>query len=256
MAERLFRNQQAEIKKRLPDAEFIYIKSEDSIRQTAREKSGEFSHIIACGGDGTVSQVANGLVGTDAILGILPLGSGNDFARQIGLNIDFDQDFETLLKGWKTPLDVVKTQWGYFLNTFGIGADGLTNYYASRSRFTRGGLRYFSGGLKALIMARPFQVRIVFNDGRTTANHKVWMVTLANGTTEGGRYTISPDSEMNDGILEIIVVKDISRIKLIYEFIKLSLGIPFSRNVIIKYTTASGCTVEPSEPVKVHADGE
>ncbi len=252
----VFRKQEAKIKALFPSAEFIYVQQQDSIQQIAHQKSAQYSHIIACGGDGTVNQVANGLIGTSAVLGVIPLGSGNDFAREIGVSPDIDEALQTLLEGETKQIDVIKTQRGCFLNTFGIGADGLTNYYATNSYFSKGGLRYFLGGIKALIKSKPFAVDLTFEESNKSIRHSVWMVTLANGTTEGGRYTISPTSILDDGIIEIIVVKDVPRLRLIYEFIKLSIGLSLSTQVIAKYTFKSRVRVHPSERVKAHADGE
>ncbi|WP_020402927.1 diacylglycerol/lipid kinase family protein [Gracilimonas tropica] len=255
-AESLFEQKEKELSDRFPGSEFIYIRQNDSIQDIAAQKAQTYSHIIACGGDGTVNQVANGIIDTKAILGVIPLGSGNDFAQSIGLTGSFEQAMETLSGNSVSAIDAVSTDTGYFLNTLGIGVDGATNYYASKSMFRSGFLRYFFGGLKALMNSKPFDLSLKTDGNPVEITHKVWMVTLANGRNEGGRYTISPTSDHSDGVVEIIIVNPVSRYRLIMEFIKLSLGIPF-KNGVIQIRKAKNLIelgVNPSQ--RVHADGE
>ncbi|MDR9419049.1 diacylglycerol/lipid kinase family protein [Gracilimonas sp.] len=255
-SEELFRSKEAFINSNLAHVEFIYIDEEDSISEIAAAKAKEYSHIVACGGDGTVNQVANGIIETDSVMGVLPLGSGNDFAQNIGLNHNFEQNFDTLLNNFTTNIDSVQSEWGYFVNTFGIGVDGLTNFYSSKSRIKNGKYKYFFGGLKALLLAKPFNARIKIPELKRTLDQKIWMVTIANGKTEGGKYKISPGSINNDGEVEIIMVRNISRIELLIEFIKLSLGYSFRTDVVKVLSTSLGCSVNTEFKTKAHADGE
>lgn len=236
--------------------EFVYISENDSIIDVVKNKALEHSHIIACGGDGTVNRVANALVGSECILGVIPLGSGNDFAQSIGLVKDFEKNIDTLLQGKVVRIDLIKSNWGYFINTFGIGVDGLTNYYASKSRFRSGFMRYFLGGLTALLSSKPVRTKISIPDQNIETEQPIWMVALANGKSEGGRYIISPSSVNHDGKVELIVVKSVSRLRLISEFLKLSLGFSFKKNVVSEFTISSAVKIRTSRKLKSHADGE
>lgn len=255
-AESFFRSKEALLRKAFPDSAYIYVGKHDSIRDIVKEKSQAYSHIIACGGDGTVNQTAQGLYGTNCTFGVLPLGSGNDFAQSAGIPLKFDKAFSVLVSGKSKPIDVITYSNGLFLNTCGIGLDGLTNFYASRSTFKTGFMRYFSSGLKALIAAKPFITSIVISVSNQQIERKVWMMTIANGPTEGGRYRISPSSENSDGRAELVVVKDISRFRLFVEFMKLSLGLPFSESVADTFTFTNTIQIRTENPQKVHMDGE
>ena len=244
------------LRKAFPDSTYIYVGKHDSIKNIVRKKSQSFSHIIACGGDGTVNQTAHGLHRTNCILGVLPLGSGNDFAQSVGIPLNFDEAFNVLLSGKTKPIDAIIYTNGLFLNTCGIGLDGLTNFYASRSMFRSGFMRYFSSGLKALIAAKPFTTYIVIAETNQRIEQKVWMITIANGPTEGGRYRISPSSNNSDGRAELILVKYISRIRLFIEFMKLSLGLPFSDSVAGTFTFTNSVQIRTEKPQKIHMDGE
>lgn len=255
-AESFFKERETDLAAFFPGAEFIYLGAEDSIQKIARHKAEFHTHIVACGGDGTVNQAANGLIGTNAILGVIPIGSGNDFAQNIGLNCEFKQAVEVLLDNKITYIDAIKTEWGYFINTFGIGVDGLTNYYSSQSRFNSGAARYFWGGLKALSKAEPFSMNLSILGYPNSIKKEVWMVAVANGKTEGGKYTISPESVNHDGKVEIVVVEKVSRLRLVIEFLKLSFGYSFKNGVVNQYVTGKGCSIEAKRPLRAHADGE
>lgn len=254
-AEPIFKKRIEQIKSVFPDAVFIFVRQEDSISKIAAKAAKSNNYVIACGGDGTSNQVAKGLLGSAAIMGVLPLGSGNDFARNIGMKKDFDQNLEILRNGITRQIDVLEFDDHVCINTFGIGLDGLTNYYAAQSNIKNGTFRYFWNGFKAMIKSRPFRVDIQL-DNDQEYHHNTWMLTLANGKTEGGKYEISPESNNSDGLVEVVVVKPVFRLKLIFEFIKLSFGRNFDPDVILKYRFKRSVSIQLSEAVKVHFDGE
>jgi diacylglycerol kinase (ATP) len=106
------------------------------IRETAEQGNGTVlaaeavrngaDVVAAAGGDGTYGEVINGLMGTNAVMGILPLGTGNDFSRHLGLNTSLEDAVNTLFKGTPKPVDVGHTQGRYFLNVAGCGFDAVT----------------------------------------------------------------------------------------------------------------------------------
>ncbi len=255
-AEAFFRNNEEELKVKFPNTSFVYIKKDDSITEIVRERSVDHTHIVACGGDGTVNRVANGLIGSDCILGVIPLGSGNDFAQSIGLDGNFNRNVKVLIGEKTKRIDVISSDWGYFLNTFGIGVDGLTNYYASKSGLKSGFLRYFVGGLKALSISKPLRAEISISGRTEVIEQQVWMIAVANGKSEGGKYQISPSSVNSDGKVELIVVKAVSRLRLILEFLKLSFGFSFNKQIVDKYSFTDSVTISTEYPLKSHADGE
>lgn len=256
-AEPFFKERETIIRRELPGhSEFIYIQKGDSILEIAREKASVFSHIIACGGDGTVNRVANAIIGTQAVMGVIPLGSGNDFAQNIGLHLNFKKDLRVLLSDHRTSVDAIKTEWGYFFNSFGLGVDGLTNYYSNNSPFKHGGLKYFWAGLRALLESKPFMVSVKAGESGNVFEGNAWMVAIANGKTEGGRYEISPLSVNFDGQIELIVVKKVSKRRLVNEFIKLFLGYSFKESIVKVFKTRKGFEIQTDGILKVHADGE
>ncbi len=241
-----------EIINKLKFFEIYEVGKEDSISEIANLKAKSFDVIVACGGDGTARSVAIGIKDQDVLFGLLPLGSGNDFAKMLGLSTSFNQNLEILAQGKTRNLDVGKVNNSFFINTYGIGFDGFTNYLASKSRI-RGDFKYVVSGIKALTSAKLFEATIDSEEGSNS--YKTLMVILANGKWEGGKYFISPNSLNNDGILELIILKNIGRIKLSIEFIKLSMGKPISSN-LIHLKRVKKVAINTSNLVFAHADGE
>ena len=255
-SEMIFKKYEPVIKSEFPDSDLKYIRTGDCIKEFVEAHLDTYNHFVACGGDGTVNSVANALVDTEAVLGILPLGSGNDFAQNIGLFKNFEQDLKILKNNRIKQVDAILVNGEYMVNTCGTGVDGLTNYYASKSPFRWGFLKYFFGGLTALLKSCQFDITYNIDGKGSKAYQNIWMVTVANGKTEGGRYKISPNSDNSDGIADVIIVKGVSRILLIREFIKLSFGRSFDPEVMEIQSFQDTMELRNSIKLHTHLDGE
>lgn len=255
-ADGFFQTHESEVRSLFPGAEFIYINSEDSIRDIAQKAAKKYKIIVACGGDGTVKETAIGLLNSGSVLGVLPIGSGNDFAKSIGLSTSFTDNLRIIRADNRVNIDVIQFNDEYFLNTLGIGLDGLTNYYAASLKRFLGKLRYFAGGILALLKAQKFKFKLMRGELKSSPlEGESWMIVCANGAVEGGKYRVSPESSNRDGILEVILVKPVSRLKVLIEFLKLSNGLPFSNDIIEK-VKGTEFRLELKSPQFVHADGE
>lgn len=253
-AEKNFNRRIERIRENFKFCKIIYIYPHQSIIETAREAAKKFSHVIACGGDGTANRVANGLSGTSAIMGVLPFGSGNDFSGSIGMTNDLEQDLQILLGNNIKNVDLLQMTDGVVINTFGLGVNGLTNFYAANSSIKNGSFKYFWSGLKALLHAVPFPVQLNLDD--TEINTTSWMIVVANGTTEGGKYKVSPNSVNTDGKVEVVIVKPVSRLRLIIEFIKLSFGLSLDKKLVEVISVKDKIVIDSGTVVKAHFDGE
>ena len=242
------------IRSKLQDVDFYYISEDESLPEIAHSKSAEYEVVIACGGDGTASNVAKGLLNTDAILGVLPTGSGNDFAKMLGMVHSFKKNLDSLKRLEIKLVDAVKVNDSTFINTMGLGFDGLTSALAAQSLFTRGNIRYIVAGLKAIFIAKPFYITANIKNG-TAITTQTWVAIIANGKWEGGKYLVSPLSNHSDGELELLISKKISLLRLSFEFLKLSIGFKISESVFETHHLKE-CAIDTSEPVFVHMDGE
>lgn len=249
----VIQNNWEEIQEKLKKVELVEVDRHQSITEITSEKSASFDVIVACGGDGTARKVAIGLIGSNALFGLLPIGTGNDFAKMLGLTNSFSKNLDVLVNRATRNLDVVRFNDSYFINTLGIGFDGRTNYYASKLTFLKGSGRYIVAGFQSLFTTKAFEAKIK-SEGENRS-FKTMMIIIANGKWEGGRYLVSPDSENNDGLFEVIVLLSLSKFRLALEFIRLSVGMEPSKNIFRSFKTYN-IQISTSKPVFIHADGE
>lgn len=240
------------IKEILEKVEIYPVEKHESISDVVRSKAQHFDVIVACGGDGTIRKAAIGIRDQDALLGLLPLGSGNDFAKMLGLKKSFERNLTILKQAQVITCDIVQVNNTQFINTLGIGFDGYTNYLSSKSAI-KGSFKYVIAGLRALLTANLFNATITINN--VSEKFESMMLIVANGKWEGGKYLVSPESLINDGELELIILNKISKAALAYEFIRLSIGRPLSTD-LITLKRCSKAEIHLSKRVYVHADGE
>lgn len=241
------------IEEKLGEVELFEVRSQDSIAQIAALKSQQFDIIVACGGDGTARKVAIGIKDSDALFGLLPIGTGNDFAKMLGLSSSFLENLNVLASLKTKPLDLIQFNNSYFINTLGLGFDGRTNLYASNLQFLKGSLKYVVAGLQSLFTSKLYTATIHIDN--RVHSFKTLMIVVANGRWEGGRYFVSPGSVNDDGLFEIIIINNVSKIRLAIEFIRLSLGYSLSDNIHSIFRT-NNATIYTSKAVFAHADGE
>jgi|TARA_R100001460_G_scaffold64129_4_gene104303 diacylglycerol kinase (ATP) len=254
-AEEYIKASESLIYKKLPDCEIKYISSPIELTTEAARSALSSSVVIACGGDGTAQSVARGVHCSNAVMGLIPVGSGNDFAKAIGLKPrqSIEYYLEVILQHQLINIDIPVINGQIFINTTGIGFDGLTNYYASQFNFLKGMMKYTLSGLKAFFTAQP--VRIYGTVDESDFDQRVWLIAIANGAVEGGKYLISPKSLNSDGVLEMVVVPAYSRLKLGMAFILLSFGRSLSAEYseVISFEKAE---FKITELHYIHLDGE
>jgi YegS/Rv2252/BmrU family lipid kinase len=254
-AEEYIRSSENLIYKKLSNCKIKYISSPNQLLKEASLSAQDSSIVIACGGDGTAQSIARGVHCSNTLMGLIPVGSGNDFAKSIGLKTNQPVEYylDVILKQQVVSVDVPVINDQIFINTAGIGFDGLTNYYASVFKSLKGSVKYTFAGLKAFLNAKPLVV-----SGTIDGSHfdrKVWLIAVANGAVEGGKYLISPNSINSDRLLELVIVPAYNRLKLGLAFILLSLGraIPHTFSEVITFKEVS---LKIADSHFIHLDGE
>lgn len=236
--------------------------------------SGEEIVIFACGGDGTVQETANGIYGHDnAVLGVVPVGSGNDFVRQLGIMHDRKQylNLSEQLEGMITKMDLIRMSWiekgeersHYITNGINIGFDGNTAILAhslKRLPLVSGTGSYLLAVAANLAGKKGQKLRITA-DGKNFHTGKLLLATAANGGFCGGGVQSCPNADLYDGLIELLAIKDLTRRKFVALFPKYKAGKLFSiRGVedIAAYTQARNILIEPmlGPTMKFVADGE
>ena len=222
-----------------------------------------YDMVIAIGGDGTVHEVVNGLMQVPEkkrpIFGIVPVGSGNDFAHAIGLPAKPDVALVHALRGEPRPVDLgmLSDETGrkeYFDNTLGIGFDAVVTIRSHKLPVVRGFLMYLTAVIQTIILNfNPAQLHV--ETDTETWDLPTLMLTLCNGPREGGGFLIAPHACNDDGLLEYASIRKVSRLmmfRLVPEVMKGTHG----RFKQVRTGTFHKMTLSSDRPLHIHADGE
>jgi len=220
--------------------------------------------VVALGGDGTVHEVVNGLMQVPAdrrpIMGVVPIGSGNDFAYSMGITSKSPQALANALKAENiqtVDLGMMTDEHGrreYFDNTIGIGFDAVVTIRSHKLPIVKGFLMYLTAVIQTIILNHK-AARMQLETENQKWEEDVIMLTLCNGPREGGGFMLSPNSNNSDGILEFLTVAKLSRatmFRLIPEFLK-GTHMRFKQ---VRMGEFKKLTLSSDLPLYIHADGE
>ena len=168
-----------------------------------------FDLIVAVGGDGTVNEVAQGLIGGSTPMGIIPMGSGNGLARELGISMNMKKSARTLIQEENLLLDVCKLNNQRFLCTSGIGFDATIADKMSKSS-TRGFLKYVQLVVQESIFFKPMLTK--FKIDGVLHEKPVFLITFANASQFGNNAYIAPEASMTDGLIDVVVVNKFNKI--------------------------------------------
>ncbi len=173
--------------------------------------------IVAVGGDGTVNEVINGLVGSNKIVGIIPCGTGNDLAKSLNVPLNPVEAFCLLLNGKYFSIDLGKAGNWYFTNVASIGLDADIADCANKLKKRLSGIKaYLLALIKVLLSYKSFEVTIE-NNG-VTVTKEVMLMAVCNGRYYGGGMEIAPDASVLDGLLDVCIIDKMSKLKLLFLF--------------------------------------
>lgn len=214
-----------------------------------------FDVIVAVGGDGTLRETALSVVHTDRVLGLLPCGTGNDYARPLGIPTDAEAALDILLNGETRTVDAGMANDQIFFNIAGFGFDVDVLDYTEefKPKCRNGETAYRLGCLKAVLGLKLRRSTLTFPDG--TIERNVLMAAAGVGTHFGGGMNVLPESDMSDGLLDVCIAHDVKRIgvlKLLPKFIKgKHLGLK-----CITYRKATEVSVVCDPVSRIEVDGE
>ena len=240
----------------------------DSVVSEARGHAIELAHqaalagwplLVAAGGDGTVNEVVNGLrlaaiEGATSRLGVLPIGSGNDFASAVGIPGDLEQAARRLVAGRTRRVDIGCVNGRYFDNNVGIGFEARVNIEAHRITWLRGQLLYLVAALRATARY-PFPQVTGYKDGDPFLDQRVLMVSVGNTYRTGGGFLINPHAQLDDAVLDLCVVDAIPRREILRLLPKAMKGRHEGERAV-SMTRFNRLVIESPDPLPVHADGE
>lgn len=233
--------------------EYTFTEEPGHASDLARKASEDgFDLVVAVGGDGTVNEVAQGLIGTPTPLGIIPMGSGNGLARELGISMNMNISAHTLIEGKSLLLDVCKLNNQRFLCTSGIGFDAMIADKMSKST-SRGFLKYVQLVIQESIFFKPIPIKIIIDD--ILHEKPVFLITFANASQFGNNAYIAPKANMTDGLIDVVIVNKFAKIWMpvfaIALFTKLIPKLPF-----VEYYKAKKIELKLADTPVFHFDGE
>jgi len=218
---------------------------------TAAAQNG-FDIVVAVGGDGTVNEVASGLVGSGAALGIIPLGSGNGLARSVGVPMNVEQAIQVICSNHRRHIDVGRAGHRNFFVVTGVGFDAAVGKSFDETTM-RGPLPYFYLGIKQLMTYQPKEVQLRFEQQELTL--RPFLITVANTCQYGNGAMIAPHARCDDGQLDICIINNSNKIKILRHLPDLFNG-TIDRAPLVQYHRSTEIIIEGDGPLLFHVDGE
>ena len=225
-----------------------------------------YPYLVAVGGDGTINEVANGILSVDGLpetaLGVVSTGTGSDFVRSLGIPRDLNLACSSLISSKRFEIDVgvVEYQSGgethkrFFINGAGVGFDAVVVEKTRRlPRYFRGTIPYVCGLLGSLAGYRNKLVTLGVGDKVEEA--RVLSVVVANGSYFGGGMKMAPYAEADDSLFDVVIVDDIGKYELLKAFPTVYNGKHASHSKV-RMTKAMQIAVSSRERILVQADGE
>ncbi|MEY2510235.1 MAG: diacylglycerol kinase [Verrucomicrobiota bacterium] len=219
-----------------------------------------FNLVVAAGGDGTLNEVVNGIGENlgDARLGLIPLGTGNDFARTIGVPDDIEAAIDLIVIGETRAVDLVRVtsdEVRYFVNVSAGGFSGLVNEKLTpEMKKTWGPLAYLRGAAAALPELRAYRTTLAL-DNSESLTLDLYNVVVANGRYVAGGTLIAPEASIDDGLLDIVLIPQRSAPELALLAAQVALGTHLASEAIV-FRRAAQLTVNSKPGMWFNVDGE
>ncbi|MES2386696.1 MAG: YegS/Rv2252/BmrU family lipid kinase [Bacteroidota bacterium] len=217
-----------------------------------QEAENETEIAVACGGDGTMNEVAQGLAGTKTALGLLPLGSGNGLLRHLGISMNLEKALTMLLNPEFSYIDACKVNESYFFCTSGIGFDAYVAHLFSKAG-SRGLKTYASIVLNSIRSYKPGYYTI--QTGNTSMRERLFLFTAANANQFGNNFFIAPGAKTNDGLFDLTLLRPFPASYIPILLFRLMRGTLIND----KYTTlikTDKFSIKADSPAFIHRDGE
>ncbi len=232
-------------------------KGRGNVRELVETAIGSgHTRIVVAGGDGTIYEAVNGIIGCGAqsVLGIIPVGTGNDFIKAAGIPLAWRDACKLIRSGRENLVDVGRCNDLYFANGIGIGLDAEIGRTAQGISWFRGPGIYLAAAFRTLLggISAP-EIDIRFDDGEFV--QKVTLVAVSNGSFYGGLFQIAPDASITDGILDLVIADQVNRRKAMRLIPKVMRG-EHLNNPAVRYAQTRRVQISSRVPLPVQIDGE
>lgn len=220
--------------------------------QLSSEAAGKFDIVVAVGGDGTVNEVGRSLLNSTTAMGIIPTGSGNGLARFLQMPFKVNKAVEVINKGYLKNIDVIKLNDYYSLNVAGIGFDAyISHLFAEKKK--RGPLAYMQ--LISKEFPRYKSKHYILKIDGIQKELDAFLISFANSTQYGNNFHIAPQARIDDGLIDVCLIKDFPKYSAPALLISL-IDQSIDKSKYDKIVKAKNVTIEHDEPLLAHVDGE
>lgn len=235
------------------DVALSYSSGESLCRQLAMDAVGRGDIAVAVGGDGMVGSITGEIVRAGGTMGIAPGGRGNDFARQLGLPTDADSICRLLLEAPVRKVDVIEAAGHIVVGSVYAGVDSMSSELVNKAHFLPRSLQYPYAAVRALATFTPVVYTIIVDGVVHTT--KAFTVVIANSGYYGSGMHIAPAAAVDDGILDIVIIKAESRYRLLKAMPKLYDGSHVGSDAV-RVLTGREVTIVSDGQVTAFGDGE
>jgi YegS/Rv2252/BmrU family lipid kinase len=242
-----------ELELRKKQLSFCKTMNKEDTGSLIKQNFTKYEVFVAAGGDGTVHTVAEQLVGSNKILGVLPLGSGNGFAKEFGFKMNVRSLLSDIKRADSMDIDVIEINDKLCLNVAGIGLDSFVAHSFNNLKL-RGFLPYIWLTFKTFLLLRPFHATIKC-DGEEIISEKLFVLTIANTRQFGNNAYIAPEARPNDGMIELVLIKPFPKILGSLFIIRLFTKKINKSKYVRHFKTDKEIVIETDE-TRFHIDGE
>lgn len=230
--------------------------------QVARQAALDgYDAVIAAGGDGTISEIVNGLMQASSAeptvpLGIIPIGSANDFSKMVNLPDDIIGAVQVIAAGYTRAIDVGEIQLPdrvhYFNNNSAVAMEPMITLEHIKIKRISGELRYYVALLKGIIKLKAWQMRLTWDDGRYEG--PTYLLSLCNSPRTGG-FMMAPGALVDDGRFDFVLAPEVSKATVVAILLRLLKGVHVAHPQVT-FKRTSRLTIESQPGTPLHADGE
>ncbi len=238
----------------------VVVKTSGKVARAAAKAAAENKEalVIAAGGDGTIEDVATQLVGTETVMGILPIGTRNNLARELGIPLDLEQACALLGAGITRKIDVgrvradEKPEVEYFLESAGIGLSAIV--LPAGQELRKGRLAKIPRALRRLFEFKPGPIEVELDNGQVITAHSS-LVTVSNAPLLGLNFMVAPDARMDDGLLDVAVYDGMTATDLTGYFLKTTNG-RRAYNPNVQFFRSRCATIRSGQSLPVASDAD
>lgn len=230
----------------------------EAIEAARRAALDGYDAVVAAGGDGTVSEVVNGLIqaagdGPTIPLGVLPIGTGNDFGDMTGTPRALAEAVAVIAAGRTRQVDAARVNDRFFDNNCALAMEPMVTIENVKIRRLSGNARYIAALVRALIKLKAWEMRIRWDDGELEG--PTLLLSVCNSPRTGGVFLMAPQARMDDGLLDFVYAPSMSKVQVLAILPRLFNG-SHLQHPLVKHGRTRRLVVESDPGTPIHADGE